>query len=143
MRYLLIIICVINFWGCTVPVNFYLQNTTVQYVEIIAHLNNNNLNSYNLRFQTGLPDLQFNLVKSFYDELKPYKIDGKYLHYKLPPMSTIFIGNGINFKNFTFDEIKIINNNGGDIVTLNWENAELLEKGKSFGLKYYAWYAIK
>jgi len=141
MRILLFFLYLLVISSCTVPVNFYLINTTNQNIKIMAKLKSKNLDSYNLRFQKGMPEIEFNLVKSLTNQLEPEEINGKYLYFELPPYSTFFVGNGANFKNFTFDEIQI-EYKEKDRVLLNWENQELFEKGKSFGKRYYAWYII-
>ena len=141
MRILLSVLYLLVISSCTVSVNFYLINTSNKNINIVAKLKNKNLESYNLRYQEGMPEIKFNLVRSLTHKLETEEIDGKYLHFELPPYSTFFVGNGANFKNFTFDEIQI-NHIKKDTVLLNWKNQKLLEKKKSFGKRYSAWYII-
>lgn len=137
---LIIIFCGLIINGCTIPVNFYLINNTNDDIIIVAHLNNDKLDPFKLKYQSGTPEIRFELFKTFTEELEPLRNDRKYMHYSLPPNSTFFVGSGANFKNFTFDEIQI-KRKGKPVVLLNWENEELLEKGKSSG-RHYAWYTI-
>lgn len=142
MRFIIIILVAITFCGCTVPVNFYIQNASSSIITVVAHLKSESLESYNLKYKKGLSDLKFNLVDKLNEELKPKRVDGQYLHFELPAMSTFFIGSGMNFKNFTFDELEI-NLPSGEMIYLTWSNQELLQKGKNFGNKHFAWYTIE
>ena len=108
---------------------------------MVAHLRNEDLESYSLKFQQEVTEIRFNLVESFSQGLNPYKISKEYLQYELPPKSPFFIGGGMNFRNMVFDEIEL-KPEGRDTIFLNAENRELMETGKNFGGRYYGWYTI-
>lgn len=140
----LILICVLHFSACSVPVNFYIRNLTEQPTLIEVHLadKDGTLEDYPVLSSPGVDTLYF----SFYKDMAPVEGDrkGKSNIYtlKLPPRSTFFVGKGVNFHNGFFDKIVVIDAEGSKTV-LDQNNKNILRRGKTQPNRFYAWYDIR
>ena len=91
--------------GCTVPVNFYLRNTATKVVEIRARYIGKKDQDIALKYKESLLDINYDLFKTFDKDLLPKESKNSYLTFALPPHATFFIGRGLNFDNFVFDDL--------------------------------------
>lgn len=130
--------------GCTVPVNFYLRNTATKVVEIRARYIGKKDQDIALKYKESLLDINYDLFKTFDKDLLPKESKNSYLTFALPPHATFFIGRGLNFDNFVFDKIIIVQG-GISIDSLTWEDEDKakFKTGANFPNRHYAWYDIE
>lgn len=136
----ILFIFLLLFSGCTFPVNFYMRNMTAEKIVIKARLLDKAASE--VTYTDDIVLVSYDLHEEFVDTLRPHNIKGEYLYYSLPGHSTFYVGQGANFRNFTFDKIEVIYEDREPVV-LDWENQQLLSKEKSFPNKHFAWYDIE
>lgn len=126
--------------GCTFPVNFYIRNLTSEQIIVKVSLHNK-ASSPEVTYTDDTVSLSYDLHEKFIDTLRPQKVEDEYLYYGLPAHSTFFVGEGANYRNFTFDKIEVFHNHKEQVI-LDWENQHFFKKAKSFPNKHFAWYDI-
>jgi len=128
---------------CSVPVVFYLRNTTDTTKVIQVHLKNKNLQTYSLFYENKIFDpLKFKTFDDLNRKLSPFRKEDRKLFYRLPPKSTFLIGRGINFKNFTFEQITIFDEDESSIE-LSLNDPNIFKSAKSPISRFYLWYDIE
>ena len=141
MKIILLAFILVTVSGCSFPVEFYLRNMTENEVRIRVLSKGNANGDEKIPFVSGVQIINADLHLQFKSVLHASDNDGDYLFFELPPLSTVYVGAGVNYHNFQYEEIVIFDGKK-QITVLNWENINLLNKGKSHK-KRFAWYDIR
>jgi len=133
--------CFLSFYGCSVPVNFYLVNSSEKELRLKVVFNDETTSTKQLAYAKNVEALSFNLYQEFGDLLDAVDEKDGFVVFKLPANATVYLGQGINFNNFTLKEVRIASDS--DEIALNWKNRDQVNVEKSFINRYYAWYEAK
>lgn len=136
--YILFLLGSFSFYGCTVPVEFYLRNFTENQITLKLS-KRKDFEFQGLKFQNTIVEMDFGIHKTFSSTLKPFLEKEDSLYFNIAPKTTVYMEMGPNFSNLFFTNFTIIKNKKEEI-SLKLEDFEVKKKIRT---QYYMWYDIR
>ncbi|MDP2188102.1 MAG: hypothetical protein Q8J69_05415 [Sphingobacteriaceae bacterium] len=125
--------------GCSVPVRSYIWNTTsVQQTIIVRYIDLPN-KEVQLYISDSKQAPYYDLIDELQKSIKARKIEANMYEFKIPPNSTVFLEQSLNFRSLLYESIKI--GNVELITTDGLYSSDFITK-KSIN-KYTIWFRIE
>ncbi|TRX52350.1 hypothetical protein FNH22_21795 [Fulvivirga sp. M361] len=139
-RFVLFSLFSIIFFGCNVPVNYYVRNLTDEPVEISLIKDDGfSVDMFEFKYSNKELPIKFDTHKDLNESVKQ-ESDNNEVRLTILPHSTHYLGFGSNFRQ-VFKKAVIYK--GSESKTIGLTDTEGLQVSRSFISKYAVWFDIK
>jgi hypothetical protein len=137
-------LAMVLFSGCTISGRYYLRNltnqTAVVTVTSFSDLEITDSTDLVFHYEPEVKEIKFSLYKRLNQALTARQVNSQQIQFTIPPHSTVFLGNGINFYPWGIQSLSITT--GEKTIKLDASGQEKMNLKSRGLLKYTGHYDI-